>query len=105
MRFTVILTQGPVGWAVSVPAMPGCFAQEENREAAIARARQAMILWLEGETAAGRGPLEDSPRVIADGVADAIESLREPRESSDPRAEAGDQLELLSLDLPLPVPV
>ena len=99
MRYSVILIHGPAGWSVSVPAMPGCFSQGASREEALASIQEAMELWLESEAAAGRKPLENTPRVVADGVAEAFEILDEMRDAGEILPASGDESEVISLDL------
>jgi predicted RNase H-like HicB family nuclease len=99
MRYSVILIRGPVGWSASVPAMPGCFSQGANREEGLAKIREAMELWLESEAAAGRKPLENTPRVVADGVVEALEILNEMREAGEIPPNSGDELELTTVEL------
>jgi predicted RNase H-like HicB family nuclease len=50
-RFTVVLTPEPDGSAynVVVPALPGCFTWGTSVEEALARAREAIALYLEGQ--------------------------------------------------------
>ncbi len=48
--FTIILHPEPEdgGYSVTVPALPGCYAQGETIEQAVARAREAIRLHIEG---------------------------------------------------------
>ena len=49
MEFDVLLEQGEDGvWAVSVPALPGCFSQGDTRKQALENVREAISLHLEG---------------------------------------------------------
>ncbi len=50
-RYTVVLTPEPDGSAynVTVPALPGCFTWGRTVEEALAMAREAIALYLEGE--------------------------------------------------------
>jgi antitoxin HicB len=61
--YTVILEPDPEGgYAVSVPALPGCFTQGETREEALAMAREAIALHVESLRIDGLPvPREDVP--------------------------------------------
>lgn len=49
MEFDVVLEQDEDGvWVVTVPALPGCFTQGDTKEEALANAREAIELHLEG---------------------------------------------------------
>jgi predicted RNase H-like HicB family nuclease len=46
--FEVVLTpEEEGGYSVSVPGLPGCFSQGENREEALAMIREAIELYIE----------------------------------------------------------
>jgi predicted RNase H-like HicB family nuclease len=48
MRYTVVLEQEPDGgYVVSVPALPGCISQGDNRSEALANIREAIALYVE----------------------------------------------------------
>ena len=48
LKYTVILVpEEEGGYSVEVPALPGCYTQGENREEAIAMAKEAIELYLE----------------------------------------------------------
>jgi predicted RNase H-like HicB family nuclease len=48
MRYTVILEQEPDGgFVASVPALPGCVSQGDNRAEALRNIRQAVELYVE----------------------------------------------------------
>lgn len=48
MRYTVVLEQEPDGgYAVSVPALPGCISQGDSRPDALANIREAISLYLQ----------------------------------------------------------
>lgn len=48
MRFTVVLEQEEDGgFVVSVPALPGCVSQADNREEALTNIREAIELYIE----------------------------------------------------------
>ena len=54
MRYTVILEQEPDGgFVASVPALPGCVSQGDNRAEAVRNIRQAVELYVEDCRAAG----------------------------------------------------
>lgn len=48
MRYTVVLEQEPDGgYVVSVPALPGCISQGDNRSEALANIREAIARYVE----------------------------------------------------------
>ncbi len=48
MRYTVILEQEPDGgFVASVPALPGCVSQGDNRAEALRNIREAIALYVE----------------------------------------------------------
>ena len=47
MKYKVLLIQSDEGYAVSCPALPGCWSQGRTREEARANIREAIRLWLE----------------------------------------------------------
>jgi predicted RNase H-like HicB family nuclease len=48
MKITVVLhPEEDGGFSVSVPSMPGCYSQGDNREEALANIREAAELWQE----------------------------------------------------------
>ena len=48
MRYTVVLEQeDDGGYIASVPALPGCVSQADNRTAALANIREAIELYVE----------------------------------------------------------
>jgi predicted RNase H-like HicB family nuclease len=99
LRYTVILIPDEDGGSsVSVPAMPGCFSQGDRRADALANAREAMELWVEAEAEEGRAPLGNTPQVVAQGVAEALQILEELRSSGD-IPDRGDALELVPVEL------
>jgi predicted RNase H-like HicB family nuclease len=54
MRFTVVLEQeADGGCVVSVPALPGCVSQGDNRGEALANIREAIELYIEDCREAG----------------------------------------------------
>jgi predicted RNase H-like HicB family nuclease len=59
MRFAVELIESKEGFAISCPALPGCWSQGETREEALTNIREAIALWQ--EVAA-----EDHGRELAD---------------------------------------
>jgi antitoxin HicB len=71
--FRVVLEWDPEGqvWAVSVPALAGCFTQGPTREEALRRASEAITCHLEGLRADGL-PLPDDVPVELDSVAVAV---------------------------------
>ena len=59
-NYTILLHPDPEegGYTVTVPALPGCVTQGETLEEAIAMAREAISLHIEGLVASGR-PVPD----------------------------------------------
>ncbi len=59
-RYTVVLIPEPEagGYSVTVPALPGLFTQGDNREEALAAAREAIVFHLESLLAEGE-PIAD----------------------------------------------
>jgi len=54
MRYTVVLEQeGDGGYVATVPALPGCVSQGDDRAAALANVREAIELYIEDCRAAG----------------------------------------------------
>ena len=47
MKYPVILIPSDEGFAVSCPALPGCWSQGNTQEEALANIREAIQLWLE----------------------------------------------------------
>lgn len=48
MRYTVVLEEEPDGgFVVSVPALPGCVSEGDNRAQALANIREAISLYIE----------------------------------------------------------
>lgn len=48
MRYTVVLEREPDGgYVASVPALPGCVSQGDDREEALANIREAIELYIE----------------------------------------------------------
>ena len=62
-EYTILLDPDPEGrgFTVRVPALPGCITQGRTREQAIERAREAILLHLEGLLAHGEPIPEDLP--------------------------------------------
>ncbi|MEO8662697.1 MAG: type II toxin-antitoxin system HicB family antitoxin [Bryobacteraceae bacterium] len=62
MKYTVVLErEADGGYVASVPVLPGCVSQGENREEAMANIREAIELYVEDSLAWGDPiPLEDS---------------------------------------------
>ena len=105
MRYTVILVPDGEGTvSVSVPALPGCMSVGSSRAEALEHVREAMQGWLESEAAAGRGPLAETPALLAAGVAEALEIIDEMRAAGEVPPDQGYELELASVEVaPLPV--
>ena len=47
MKYPVILIRSDEGFAVSCPALPGCWSQGKTQEEALANIREAIQLWVE----------------------------------------------------------
>jgi len=47
MKYPVILIKSDEGFAVSCPALPGCWSQGKTEQDALASIREAIQLWLE----------------------------------------------------------
>ncbi|MBU6411319.1 MAG: type II toxin-antitoxin system HicB family antitoxin, partial [Verrucomicrobia bacterium] len=47
MKYPVILIKSDEGFAVSCPALPGCWSQGKTEKDALANIREAIQLWLE----------------------------------------------------------
>ena len=103
MRYTVILAPGEEGWVpASVPAMPGCVSQGQGRDEALSNVREAITGWLEVEAEQGRGPLDETPAVVAAGVAEALEIIDEMRQAAELPPDAGYDLELVTVEMRRP---
>ena len=73
LKYTVILLpEEEGGYSVEVPALPGCYTQGENREEAIAMAKEAIELYLESCKAHSEPIPEES------GVESLVVEVREP---------------------------
>ena len=65
-RYSVLLTPDEGGYAVSVPALPGCFSQGDTVEEALEHAREAIQCHLEGLALEGEPiPEEDAAPELA----------------------------------------
>ena len=63
-HYTIILHPEPEegGYSVTVPALPGCFAQGDTLEEAVAMARESIAVHIEGLIEDGEPiPTEDAP--------------------------------------------
>ena len=47
MKYPVILIKSDEGFAVSCPALPGCWSQGKTQAEALINVREAIQLWLE----------------------------------------------------------
>jgi predicted RNase H-like HicB family nuclease len=47
MKYKVLLIKSDEGFAVSCPALPGCWSQGKTRVEALSNIREAIRLWLE----------------------------------------------------------
>jgi predicted RNase H-like HicB family nuclease len=66
MRYTVILErEDDGGYVVSVPALPGCVSQGDNRAEALGNIQEAIKLYLEDCASAGEpAPVEDAREFV-----------------------------------------
>jgi predicted RNase H-like HicB family nuclease len=66
MRYTVVLErESDGGYVVSVPALPGCVSQGDNRDEALANIREAIELYVEDCREAGDPvPIEDGREYV-----------------------------------------
>jgi antitoxin HicB len=102
-RYTVLLVPDDEGQiAVSVPAMPGCVSVGQTRAEALTHVQEAMQGWLEVEASQGRTPLVETPPVIADAVAQALDIIQEMRAAGEVSPDHGYELELTTVELQQP---
>jgi predicted RNase H-like HicB family nuclease len=47
MKYKVLLIKSDEGYAVSFPALPGCWSQGKTREEALSNIREGIQLWVE----------------------------------------------------------
>jgi predicted RNase H-like HicB family nuclease len=47
MQYNVVMVESEEGFAVSCPALPGCYSQGATHDEALANIREAIQLWLE----------------------------------------------------------
>jgi len=79
MQYSIVLIPEPQegGYGVIVPLLPGCFSQGETIEEAMAMAREAITLHLEGMAAAGEEiPEEHKAPILASVKVDPEFSLK-----------------------------
>lgn len=106
MRYTVILFPDAENYtSVLVPAMPGCVTFGGSANEAITRVREAMNSWIAVEAEQGRAPLDETPMLIAQAVAEALEIVGEMREAGELPADSGYDLRIATVDVSAPVPV
>lgn len=71
LTYTIVLEWDPEweGWAVHVPALPGCFTQGKTKEEAVTNAREAIEAYIGTLKDLGRDvPTEDEPPVTIERV-------------------------------------
>ncbi|MGH2533491.1 MAG: type II toxin-antitoxin system HicB family antitoxin [Thermomicrobiales bacterium] len=70
MRFVVVLEPDEEvgGYNVTVPALPGCFTQGETVDQSLERARDAIAVYLEGETTASLRAAGVDPSMLVEVV-------------------------------------
>jgi predicted RNase H-like HicB family nuclease len=73
--YTVVLSPDPHlgGFSVSVPAMPGALSQGNSRDEALANIQEAMEGWIEAAAERGIPRLEETPELVARGIAEILE--------------------------------
>ena len=99
MQYTVLLVPDPEWFSVSVPAMPGCVSQGRTRDEALRNVLDAMEGWLASEAEQGRGPLPETPSLVSEGVAEALQIIQEMREAGEVPDDQGYRLELATVDI------
>ena len=77
--YTVILSPDPVegGYTVICPAMPGAITEGDSREGALAAMAEVMSIWLEVAAEHGEEPLEETPKLVAEKVAEVLDDRAE----------------------------
>lgn len=101
--FTVLLIPDETGdISALVPAMPGCVSFGQNRKEVLDRIREAMAGWLEVEAEHGRQPLDESPDLILESVAQSLHTLDEMRLAGELSKTPGYALELMTVRLRQP---
>jgi antitoxin HicB len=66
VRYVVVLTADPEGhgYTVTVPALPGCITEGKTVDEALARVRDAIVVYLDGEIAGSLATAGVDPNVI-----------------------------------------
>jgi predicted RNase H-like HicB family nuclease len=59
LNYTVMLLPDEDGYAVMVPALPGCFSQGDTIQEALGMAREAIVLHVSGMVMDGLGVIEE----------------------------------------------
>lgn len=104
MRYSVILVPDDAGRvSVTVPALPGCVSMGATQAEALAHAQEAIRGWLELETTAGKHPPVETPAIVAQGVAQALDIIEEMREAGEYPAERGYALEVTTVEVQPPI--
>jgi len=73
--YTVVLSPDPEvgGYTAVCPAMPGAVAEGDTREQTLGAMAHVMVAWLELAAEDGRGPLDETPELIAAVIAEVLE--------------------------------
>lgn len=98
MHHTVILVPSEdESVDVYVPTMPGCLSTGRTRAEALEHAKEAMAGWLEAEAIVGRGPLPETPEIVAGAVAEALAIIEAMRRAGEAASDRGYELALVNL--------
>jgi len=66
MKYPVILIKSDEGFAVSCPALPGCWSQGKTKTEALANIREAIQLWIEVAEEDARREAESETGMLAE---------------------------------------
>jgi len=100
MRYSVILVPDDAGTiSVSVPALRGCVSVGRSREEALAHAREAIIAWIESESARGAPIPSETPAIVAAGVEESLQIIDEMRAAGELPANHGYELSVVPVDV------
>lgn len=77
--YTVILSPDPIegGYTVVCPAMPGAITEGDSREEALRAMAEVISIWLEVADEHGEQPLDETPELLAEKVAEVLEDRAE----------------------------
>jgi predicted RNase H-like HicB family nuclease len=68
MKYPVILVKSDEGFAVSCPALPGCWSQGSTEAEALVNIREAIRLWLDVAEEDARREAEDEAGTLANVI-------------------------------------